>query len=163
VPCAAVSGVRRGHAAQYASLLRPTCCRSPLADEPSRAYRIAHTQNAPTAEPQDAPCPPVFARKRAPTAGSRAARCTPFLRCRSPLADEPSRAYRIVHTQNAPTAEPQDTPCPPCSRASALLQRAAGRPGARRFCAVGVRLRTNLLKSFGARRVRAHNSRGQIP
>jgi len=25
VPCAAVRGVRRGHAAQYASLLRPTC------------------------------------------------------------------------------------------------------------------------------------------
>jgi len=56
--------------------------------------------------------PSAFARKRAPTAGSRAARCTPYSRCRSPLADEPSRAYRIVHTQNAPTAEPQDAPCP---------------------------------------------------
>jgi hypothetical protein len=70
-----------------------------------------------------------------------------FARCRSPLADEPVAIVR----------------CPPRSLASELLPGATEWFGARRVRVVGVRLRTNLLRSFGARRVRSQASsyRGQ--
>jgi len=50
---------------------------APLAGEPSRAYRIIHTQNTPADGPQDATCPP-------------------HSRCRSPLADEPDLPIRLI-------------------------------------------------------------------
>jgi hypothetical protein len=53
-----------------------------------------HTQKRPcgrTAELRSVPA--AFARKRAPTAGNRMARCPPRSPCRSPLADEPSTTH----------------------------------------------------------------------
>ena len=69
-------------------------CRSPLADEPSRAHRNVHTQKRPHGRPAGLrSVPAAFARKRAPTAGNRMARCPPCSPCRSPLADEPSTTH----------------------------------------------------------------------
>jgi hypothetical protein len=69
-------------------------CRSPLADEPSTTHRNVHTQKrlyGRTAGLRSVPA--ALARKRAPTAGNRMARCPPCSPCRSPLADEPSTTH----------------------------------------------------------------------
>jgi hypothetical protein len=99
--------------------LRTNPCRSSLASEPSVTHRIFEPQDRPRGRTAGS-----LRARRVPAVGVRlrtnllrslgarrvraqarsyrgrpGGRYTPCLRCRSPLADEPSRTHRMAHTQ----------------------------------------------------------------